>query len=264
MKIERVGFIGLGQMGKHMAFNLVKAGFPVIVYNRTKAAADDLVRNGAESASTPLDAGKRADVVVLSLPTPEIVKEIIFGESGVAGSLKEGKVIIDTSTIDPQSARDIEDTLKKKGILFLDAPVSGGPERAMDGTLTFMVGGDKKVFEDCDRIFRAMGKNIFYMGGSGSGQGTKLVNQILVSAHTAITAEAVQFGSELGLNMRDVIEVIKTSAGDSAMFRRTAPLMLSQEFKQGWQTYLIHKDLKLVQKTSSELRLPMIISASVI
>ena len=252
-----LGFIGLGHMGKPMARNLLKANYSLTVYNRSKESVKELVGEGASEALSPKELAERSDIVILSLPSPEVVKEVILGYDGLVSGKKNLHVIIDTSTTDPESAREIEKELAKEEIDFIDAPVSGGPEKATEATLTFMVGGKPQVFKECLSVLSVIGKNIFYMGSSGAGQGTKLVNQILVSSNIVSTAEAIKFGKAAGLDIEKVVEVIETSAGDSFMFRKTARKMANGDFSGGWLTYLMEKDTKLIIETSRKLNVTM-------
>jgi 3-hydroxyisobutyrate dehydrogenase-like beta-hydroxyacid dehydrogenase len=251
-------------MGRPMAENLLAPGFNVVAYNRTRRTCEEFVRKSKKAtyAASPKEVAERSEVIFISLPSPDIVTQVVLGKDGLIEGLRKGCTVIDTSTIDPQTARNLATALSRVGVSFLDAPVSGGPERAKQGTLTFMVGGDKNVFKKCRKIFRAMGKNLFYMGKSGAGQGTKLVNQILTIGSLLFTAEAMSFGAALDLDLKKVVEVIQTSAGDSFMFRRSAPRMLSRDFGRGWQTYLMLKDSGLILKTATNAKLPVLLSAT--
>jgi 3-hydroxyisobutyrate dehydrogenase-like beta-hydroxyacid dehydrogenase len=252
--LQKLGIIGTGQMGKPMAENLLAAGHALTVYSRREESTTDLVRKGAKRAYSPRDLASRCDTVILSLPTLEVVRDIILARDGLARGLRRGAVVIDTSTIDPGAAVEIKSKLEKRGLHLLDAPVSGGPEGARAATLTFMVGGEEIVFRRCLPIFKDLGRNIFYMGRSGSGQATKLVNQLLVSAHTLATAEALLYATSLRLDLDAMRRVIETSAGDSFVFRRASPSMISHEFGTGWQVFNLYKDLGLILKTSSTVR----------
>ncbi len=238
-----------------MAKNLLRSGFPLIVHNRSRPPIDVLLKEGATSASTPREVGLKSDLVLLSLPSTEAVHKVVLGEEGIVHGMERGGVIIDTSTIDPKSTCEISHELESSQIHLLDAPVSGGPEGAQRATLTFMVGGNETIFKSCCDIFSVLGKNVNYMGGIGTGQGTKLVNQLLVAAHTLATAEAIRFTAALNLDLEKVVKVIKASAGDSFIFERAAPIMISRNFGCGWQTYLLYKDLQLIENACSTLGL---------
>jgi 3-hydroxyisobutyrate dehydrogenase-like beta-hydroxyacid dehydrogenase len=257
--LKSLGLIGIGKMGMPMGMNLLKAGYALSVYARNKEAARPLVGSGAKLSESPRKLIEDAEIVILSLPAPKDVSEIIFGNQGLAINRRaEGRTIIDTSTIDPKTSKLLAKRLEAIGIKYLDAPVSGGPEGATNATLTFMVGGRKEVFDECSEAFHAIGKNIVYMGQTGAGMGTKLVNQLLVASNTLAGAEAMQLSAALGLDPQKVIEVIKTSAGDSFAFRRVAPKIAEENYGSGWQTWLLEKDLNLLIQTGADLGLPSI------
>ncbi len=257
--MKSLGLIGIGKMGMPMGMNLLKAGYALKIFARNKEASLPLLESGAKASDSPRKLIEEVEVVVLSLPAPKDVSEVIFGNQGLAISRDaKGRTIIDTSTIDPKTSRLVARRLEAIGINYLDAPVSGGPEGATNATLTFMVGGKKEVFRESEDIFRAMGKNIVYMGPTGSGTGTKLVNQLLVASNTLAGAEAMQLSKALGLDPARVIDVIKTSAGDSFAFRRVAPKIANGNFGSGWQTWLLEKDLNLLAQTGVDLGLPSV------
>lgn len=257
--VRRIGFIGLGQMGMPMARRLLQAGYELRVFDLCKEPMEALAKEGALKAVSPKELGAASDWVVLSLPDGEAVTQVLFGESGVIREMRDG-VIIDTSTIGPSYARQIAAKAQEKGVHVLDAPVSGGPEGASAGTLSIMVGGDKRVFDQSVEILRLLGEHIFYMGDTGSGQSTKLVNQILVGINVVATCEALQFGASQALDLRRVADVIKVSAGDSFMFRRAAPQVISGIFGKGFSTFLVHKDLGLALKEEGK-RGPLTLSS---
>ncbi len=254
---KKLGLIGLGKMGKPMAENLLRANFPLIVCNRSPKAVEELVKQGAESASSPKEVAMKCEIIILSLPSNEAVTQVILGDEGVVNGFSPGGIVADTSTIDPQLARQISSELQHRGIRFLDAPVSGGPEGAQNATLTFMIGGTRRDLDACKDILEVLGRNIFYMGESGAGQATKLVNQILVATHTVAAADAVRFATAMNLDTKTLEEVIKVSAGDSFVFRRAAPKMIGKDFGSGWQTSLMHKDLGIIMKTAETKHIPL-------
>ena len=257
--MNSVGLIGIGQMGMPMGKNLLKAGYSLNVYARNKSSMDPLLSLGARSADTPRDVFASSETVLLALPAPKDVKEIIFGQNGlVSENPTENRIIIDTSTLDPKSSREIATSLESVGVNYLDAPVSGGPEGAANATLTFMVGGKRQVFDRCKPLFEMLGRNIVYLGPSGSGTGAKLVNQLLVASGTIATAEAMQLSKALGLDSDQVIDVIRTSAGDSFIFRRVAPKIAKDDLAGGWLAYLMDKDLRLLSETQRDLGLPSV------
>jgi len=243
--MRRLGFIGLGQMGNRMARRLLEAERNLIVYNRSKRPLELLAKEGATPATSAKDVGQKSDVVLLSLTDCNAVKRVIFGGQGLISGMRPGGIIVDTSTIGPTCAREIAILTGKQGVNFLDAPVSGGPDGAASGKLTFMIGGAVDAFNEILDVLRILGENVFHVGGSGAGQATKLVNQILVGIHVLATCEALSFGQLQGLNLQKIVDVITKSAGDSFIFRRDAPQITSNSFSSGFQTYLLHKDLRL-------------------
>jgi 2-hydroxy-3-oxopropionate reductase len=257
--LKSVGLIGVGKMGMPMGKNLLKAGYALTLYARNRSALGELIDSGAITTDSPRKLFESVEVVLLSLPAPKDVAEVIFGSQGLAtGGQAGGRVIIDTSTLDPKSAKLMARRLEAIGVDYLDAPVSGGPEGAANATLTFMVGGKKEVFARYEDLLKALGKNVVYMGATGAGMGTKLVNQLLVASNTLAGAEAMQLASALGLDLHLLTEVIKTSAGDSFAFRRVAPKIAAKEYGSGWQTWLLEKDLNLLLQTEADLNLPSI------
>jgi len=256
--MKSIGLIGIGQMGMPMGKNLLRAGYDLTVYARRVDAALPLQQLGAKLVKSPKLVSENCEAIVLALPAPQDVIDIIFGNEAIVSGLTSGKAIIDTSTLDPKSSREIAKRLDINGVDYLDSPVSGGPEGSTKASLTFMIGGRKEGFEKCNEIFKVLGKNIFYMGESGSGTAAKLVNQLLVSSNTLASAEAMQLANALSLDSGQIIEVISTSAGDSFAFRRVSRKIAEKEFGEGWQTYLLEKDLKLLLATSSDLGLPSI------
>jgi 3-hydroxyisobutyrate dehydrogenase-like beta-hydroxyacid dehydrogenase len=244
-RMRRLGFIGLGQMGSRMARRLLQTERNLVVYNRSKGPLELLAKEGATPAASAREVGQKSDTVLLSLTDGNAVKQVIFGEEGLISGMRQGGIIVDTSTIGPVFAREIAELAGGEGINVLDAPVSGGPEGAAAGKLTFMIGGDFHAFHEIRDVFQILGENVFYMGGTGAGQATKLVNQILVGIHIVATCEALLFGQSQGLDLQKTVDVITKSAGDSFVFRRDAPQIMSKSFGGGFQTYIIHKDLRL-------------------
>lgn len=246
MAKEKLGFIGLGRMGKPMAENLLKAGYQVTVYNRSQGAVDELVSKGAQRAGSPAEVGRDADIVILCLPKPNDVEQIVTGPNGVLEGLQKGGVIVDCSTIDPMTSRKMAEVSAEKGVTFIDAPISGGPPGAQAGTLTIMVGGDKDTFEQIKPILEAMGKNIFYTGPSGNGSVTKMINQLLVGTTTAALAEAFVLGTKAGMNPQLLYDVLSTGFADSRMLRRHVPdFYLKRNWEPGFSIDMLLKDMTL-------------------
>ena len=246
MAKEKLGFIGLGRMGKPMVENLLKAGYQVTVYNRSQGAVDELVSKGAQRAGSPAEVGRDADIVILCLPKPNDVEQIVTGPNGVLEGLQKGGIIVDCSTIDPMTSRKMAEVSAEKGVTFIDAPISGGPPGAQAGTLTIMVGGDKDTFEQIKPILEAMGKNIFYTGPSGNGSVTKMINQLLVGTTTAALAEAFVLGTKAGMNPQLLYDVLSTGFADSRMLRRHVPdFYLKRNWEPGFSIDMLLKDMTL-------------------
>ena len=243
-----IGFIGLGIMGKPMAMNLLKAGFTLTVYNRTAAKCRPLVDAGATAVSSPREAAASSDVVITIVSDTPDVEAVLFGEEGIWHGLKEGQVVIDMSSISPAATQRYAARLRDKQVEMLDAPVTGGEKGAIDGTLAIMVGGNKEVFDRCVPIFDAMGKTIVYAGQSGSGQKTKLVNQILCAQHIVAMADGLRFAREAGLDLETTLKVVSGGAAGSWMLSNLAPRILQNDFAPGFTIKLQQKDLRLVRE----------------
>lgn len=251
--MERLGFIGLGRMGKPMAANLLKAGFKVTVHNRSQAAVNELVEAGAQRATNPAEVARNSDIVLLCLPMPADVELVVTGRDGVLDSLEQGKVIVDCSTIDPATSRKLAQTSAERGVTFLDAPVSGGTTGAQAGTLTIMVGGDEPVYQRVKPALDAMGKNIFYVGPSGNGSVTKMINQLLVGITTSAVAEAYVLGAKAGMDTQLLFDVLSTGFADSRIMRRNVPdFYLKQNWQPGFAIDLLMKDVTLAAALGDE------------
>ena len=209
MTKEHIGFIGLGIMGKRMALNLLKAGYSMTIRSGSEETRSEFASTGVHVARTPAEVAAESDVIITMLPGSPEVEEVILGEHGVIDAVREGSVCIDTSSIDPVTSVRIASELRKKGVSMLDAPVSGGQEKAESGTLSIMAGGDEAVFERCRGILQAMGKDVVLVGGSGAGQIAKLVNQCIVAVNMAIVGEAMCLGKKAGVDPRKIFEAIR-------------------------------------------------------
>ena len=258
-----VGFIGLGIMGKPMARNLLKAGFPLSVYNRTPEKMAELEAAGAYACQDYAELVGRSRVVITMLPDSPEVEEVILGAGGLFGYLREGQTVIDMSSIDPLVSIRIAGKLKEKKVNFLDAPVSGGERGAIEGTLAIMVGGEKQVFEQCLPILSAMGKNIVHVGPVGSGGFTKLVNQIIVAVNIAAVGEAFTLAQKAGLDVQRVFEAIRGGLAGSRVLETKTPMIFSRNFKPGFKIRLHRKDLKNALDTAKGLDLPLPLTALV-
>ncbi len=250
----RIGFIGLGIMGKPMAMNLLKAGFTLTVYNRTAAKCGPLVDEGAAAVSSPRDAANCSDVVVTVVSDTPDVEAVLFGEEGIWHGLKEGQIVIDMSSISPSETQRYAARLTEKNVEMLDAPVTGGEKGAIEGTLAIMVGGDRDTFNRCLPIFQAMGKTIVYAGHSGSGQKTKLVNQMLCAQHIVAMAEGLRFAHSSGLDMETTLKVVSGGAAGSWMLSNLAPRILQNDFAPGFTIKLQQKDLRLVREALQDMK----------
>ncbi len=206
--LTKVGFIGLGLMGRSMAINLIRAGYSLTVWNRTKSKMNELIQIGAKPADSPKDVAENSDVVITMVSDSPDVEALIMGDRGIVEGAHEGQIIIDMSTISPEVTRGIASSLKERGVEMLDAPVSGGDIGAREGTLSIMVGGSPKSFEDALPILKAMGKKITYMGINGMGQTAKLCNQVIVALNLQATCEGLMLGASAGLDLNKLIEVL--------------------------------------------------------
>ena len=243
---KRVGFIGLGIMGMPMTRNLIKAGFEVVVYNRTASKADQMASEGAGKADSPGElAGESPVVITIVSDTPD-VESVMLGENGVIEGIKPDSVVIDMSTISPQVTQKIAARLKEKGVYMLDAPVSGGEQGAINGTLSIMVGGDAEIFERCLPVLRAMGQNIVHVGSNGMGQTVKLMNQILVTGNLNAVVEALVFAQKSGVDLEKAINAVKGGAAGSWQLANLAPRIIRRDFQPGFMIDLMQKDLNLV------------------
>ncbi len=260
---EKVGFIGLGIMGMPMARNLLKAGFEVVVYNRTKSKAEQLTKEGAKKADSPRQLAMECPVVITIVSDTPDVEEVVLGKDGIIEGIKPGSVVIDMSTISPQATQRIAARLGQKEVHMLDAPVSGGEQGAIKGTLSIMVGGDAEVFERCKPIFEAMGKNIVHVGANGMGQTVKLMNQILLAGTLNAVAEALVFGQKAGVDLDKAINAIKGGAAGSWQLENLGPRIIKRDFSPGFMVDLIQKDLRLVTETAAAMKTPLPVTSLV-
>ena len=249
----RVAFIGIGTMGKPMARNLLRAGFPVTVFNRTRSRAEELVPDGAELADSPASAAEGADIVITIVSDTPDVREVILGSNGAAETAKPGAVVIDMSTISPRVTREIAASLAAGQVEMLDAPVSGGEKGAIEGTLSIMAGGKSEVFDRCRPVLEAMGKKLVYCGGHGQGQFTKLCNQIAIVNNLMAAAEAVAFARKAGLDPLAMVEAVGAGAAGSWVIQVLGPKMVSRDFAPGFMVKLQQKDMRLVMEAASDL-----------
>ena len=258
----KIGMIGLGIMGKPMARNLLKAGYDLAVNNRSRAAVEELVACGARAA-TNAEIGKTCDLVLTMLPNSPEVKEVMLGEDGVAAHMRPGTTFIDTSSINPVASKEIAEELAKKGIEMLDAPVSGGEPKAIDGTLSFMVGGKREVFDKFKPVLEAMGSSVTLCGGVGAGNTTKLANQIIVAGNIQALAEALTLAKMAGVDPELVFEAIKGGLAGSAIMNAKVPMMIEGNDKPGFKIDLHIKDLNNALDCAHTVGAPVPMTASV-
>ena len=248
----RTAFIGLGIMGGPMAGHLLAAGYPLIVHTRSKPRAKELLDRGARWADSPAQAAAEADVVFICVPDTPDVQAVVNGQNGIIASARSGQTIVDHSTISPTATREMADAVSKRGARFLDAPISGGDVGARNATLSIMVGGDENAFNQARPLFEKMGKTITYCGPSGSGQLTKLVNQILVSVTNLAVCEALAFAKASGLDPAKTITAVGGGAAGSWQLTNLGPKMLAGDFKPGFMIKLQQKDLRLALQAAKE------------
>jgi 2-hydroxy-3-oxopropionate reductase len=260
MATEPIGLVGLGIMGKPMARNLLKAGHKLIVYDIVPQAVDEIMSAGAEGARSGKEVGEKCDFVITMVPNSPHVKAAIFGENGIADGIKPGSLIVDMSSIDPGVSREVGTQLKEKGVRFLDAPVSGGEPKAIDGTLAIMVGGDQKDFDEFKPIFDAMGSAVL-CGDVGAGQVTKLANQIIVAANIAALAEALTLAMKSGVDPELVFDAIKGGLAGSTVMNAKAPMMMERNYKPGFRISLHIKDLANALSAGQNTSTPLPLTA---
>ena len=258
-----IGMIGLGIMGKPMAKNLLKAGHQVTVFDLNQESVAELAASGAIAALKASEVANGAEVVLTMLPNSPHVKSVMLGDDGVAAAMAEGSVFIDMSSISPIASREIEAELSKMGIEMLDAPVSGGEPKAIDGTLAFMVGGKKDVFDKYADLLRCMGTSVVRCGEIGAGNVTKLCNQIVVAVNIAAVSEALMLGHRAGVAPESIYKAIRGGLAGSTVMDAKAPMMMEHNFKPGFKIDLHIKDLNNVLETAKAVDSPMFLTNQV-
>ncbi len=249
-----VGFIGLGIMGLPMAGHILKAGYSLTVYNRTRSKTRSLEAEGAAVAASPREVAANSRMIITMVSDSPDVQEVVAGPEGVLKGIRPGSVVMDMSTISPQVERDLDRQLREKGCALVDAPVSGGDVGAQNATLAIMAGGDREAFDRAVPIFEIMGKTITYCGPVGSGQLTKLCNQILVAVTLMGVSEALIFAGKNGLDQGVMIEAVKGGAAGSWQLSNLAPRVVNRDFAPGFMVDLIQKDLRLVMESGAAAR----------
>ena len=253
----KVGYIGLGLMGKSIARNILKAGFPLVVHNRSRAAVDELVAEGAIPASSPAVVAAQVDIVFTNLPDSPDVEKVVLGEKGIIEGAHAGLIFIDNSTIKPASARKIAEKLKEKGVFSLDAPVSGSDIGAKNATLTIMVGGEAEALEKVMPLFQAIGKTITHVGDAGAGQVAKAANQIMVAAQMVAMGELLVFSKKAGVDPRKVVEAIKAGADQCWALDIKPPRLFDGNRSPGFKSFMQLKDMNIVLDTAREYNVPI-------
>ncbi len=253
--MKSIAFIGIGVMGKSMARNLMKKGYEVSVYTRTKAKADELVAEGAAWHDTIADCVADKDAVITMVGYPKDVEQVYFGESGIISNAKKGAYLIDMTTTSPKLSVKIYEEAKAQGKFALDAPVSGGDVGARNGTLSIMVGGDKEAFDACMELFEAMGSNIIYEGKAGNGQHTKMANQIALSGVIASVCEALIYSEKVGLDVQTMLDSISQGAAGSWQMNNNAPRILKGDLNPGFYIKHFIKDMTIATEEASDVSL---------
>jgi 3-hydroxyisobutyrate dehydrogenase len=253
----KIGFIGMGIMGRPMAKNLLAAGHEVTVYNRTESRCEEVVAAGAAKASTPAECASGKDVVITIVTDSPDVEEVLFGEDGAVSGADEGTLFIDMTTISPDVTREIATRLDEDGFQFLDAPVSGGDIGAQNGTLTIMVGGRQEAFERAEAVFEAMGSRITLVGESGAGQVTKACNQILCAVNLLAVCEAVSLAARSGIDLEKMHRVVTGGAAASWSLEHLGKSIIEGNYDPGFMVKLIQKDLNICMSAARELDLPV-------
>ena len=261
--MKKIGFIGIGIMGKPMAKNLINAGYKVISYDIVEDALNEIVEYGAYRGTSPKNIAENSDIILTMLPNSPQVEEVVLGENGVIKGVKKGQILIDMSSIDPLVSQEVAKELEEKGVKMLDAPVSGGQEKAESGTLAFMVGGEKEVFEECKEILEVMGGSVTLVGDIGAGGITKLVNQVIVAINIAAVAEALIMGKKAGVDPEKIYNAIRGGLAASKCLEDKAPRMFEGNYDPGFKMKLHVKDLTNVFKMSRELHIAMPLTAQV-
>lgn len=260
---ERLGFIGMGIMGRGMARNLMRAGHELLVYNRTEATARELEAEGAKIAEYPLQLVQSCSIIFVCVSDTEAVLEVVSGEHGVIHEIRPGTLVVDHSTISPAATRQMAEQLAAEGAHFLDAPVSGGSEGAEKGTLSIMVGGEAAQLERARPFLECMGSRITHIGPVGAGQMAKLVNQILVVGNTLAMSEALLFAQAGGLDLRKTLEAISSGAAGSWMLANRGPQILERDWSPGFTIDLQQKDVRLALQAADELGVPAFATSTV-
>ena len=261
---KNIGFIGLGAMGSGMTGMLLKNDYPVTCFDINPEVVQAATAKGARAAESPAAVGKASDIIITSLPSPQIVQESIMGDQGVLKGLRPGAYIIDMSTTDPVTTRTVNEVAASQGVRTLDAPVSGGPIRAAEGTLAIMVGGDTEDYKACLEVFDILGSNVFHVGPIGAGQTVKICNNALSAVHTAVMGEVLLTGVEAGVDPKVMLDVFRESSGNCYMIEHRIPKTVLQDNYDppSFSMDLMKKDVGLYLKTAQDMKIPSIITSA--
>jgi len=261
--MSKIGFIGLGIMGKPMSKNLLKAGHQLVAFDINQTAVDELQRSGAQPGSSPKDVAAKSDIIITILPNTPIVKAVILGKDGVIEGAQRGAMVVDMSSVSPQASQEVAAVLAQKGIRMIDAPVSGGEPKAIDGTLSIMCGGAQADFDEMLPVFKAMGSSAVLTGANGAGSVTKLANQIIVQLNIAAVSEALVLAAKAGVDPELVYKAIRGGLAGSTVMDAKVPMILDRNFRPGGSLRINIKDIGNVLETSHELGVPLPLTATV-
>ncbi len=261
--MKKIGFVGLGIMGKPMSKNLLKAGYELVVFDINQAAVQEVVAAGAVAAATAKEVAMQVEVVVTMLPNSPHVKTAVLGANGVLEGAKPGLILIDMSSIAPLAAQEVAAAVAKQGVEMLDAPVSGGEPKAIDGSLSIMVGGKQEIFDRCVELLSKMGKSVVRCGDIGAGNTTKLANQIIVALNIAALSEALVLATKAGVDPELVFNAIRGGLAGSTVMEAKAPMILAGNFKPGFKIDLHIKDLANAIETGHDVGVPLPLTSSV-
>lgn len=261
--MEKIGFIGLGIMGKPMAKNLIKAGKSLVVYDVVKKAMEELKGHGAELGSSPSDVASKSKIIITMLPNSPEVKEVVSGEDGIIEGVSAGTIVIDMSSIAPAVSIELENELAKKSVEMIDAPVSGGEPKAIEGTLAIMAGGKEKIFNKIKDILLIMGSSAELCGDIGAGNVTKLANQVIVALNIAAMSEAYVLATKAGVNPEKVFNAIKGGLAGSTVLNAKSPMVLKGNYKPGFRMELHIKDLQNALDTAHEYGVPIPLTSQI-
>ncbi|HHW49825.1 MAG TPA: 2-hydroxy-3-oxopropionate reductase [Clostridiaceae bacterium] len=263
INMKKIGFVGLGIMGKPMAKNLLKAGYSLVVYDVRKEPVEELAQCGAVPANNGKEVAEASDVIITMLPNSPDVKAAVLGENGILSGMRPGSILIDMSSIAPLASQEICAAVEAKGCEMLDAPVSGGEPKAIDGTLSIMVGGKEEVFEKVKDILLAMGSTAVHCGSIGAGNTTKLANQVIVALNIAAVSEALVLGKKAGVKPEAIYQAIRAGLAGSTVLDAKAPMMMDGNFKPGFRIELHIKDLNNVLETGHSVGAPLPLTSQV-